>query len=264
MYLDNSITRLLTEEKSIVWENNACKTTDGESITYAYTNDDIGGVSQETCKDKSYLFSNGDVTMRIANVNVKYLGTGTWKNELNNFVCFGTNESPCPIDNLYRIIGVIDGKVKLIKYDYANSNLLGTDGDYYGETTPDANYYKGSLSTINTYYWNYKATNKATNTWSTSLLNKTNLNTNFINNIGTEWANKIAATTWKVGGNLYSNIAGSIPSVAYQNEIVNPATNSTDNATEYNAKIGLMYISDYGFAASPEAWGLIILIDGQF
>ncbi len=39
-----------------------------------------------------------------------------------------------------------------------------------------------------------------------SLLNKTNLNTNFINNIGTEWANKIATTTWKVGGNTYSNI----------------------------------------------------------
>ena len=81
------------------------------------------------------------------------------------------------------------------------------------------------------------------------------LNTNFITYLGTTWANKIATTTWKVGGNTHVNIAMTIPSVAYQNEIVNPdATNSTDNATEYQAKIGLMYVSDYGFAASPSAW----------
>ena len=66
---------------------------------------------------------------------------------VNNFVCFGSTTNPCPTDNLYRIIGVFDenyhgvtGKqlVKLIKYDYANSNLLGTDGDYYGSGTPSA------------------------------------------------------------------------------------------------------------------------------
>ena len=87
------------------------------------------------------------------------------------------------------------------------------------------------------------------------MLNKTNLNTNFINNIGTEWANKIATTTWKVGGNTYSNIYNVIPSITYQNELVNPVTtNTTDNATTYSAKVGLIYASDYGFAASPSAW----------
>ena len=181
--------------------------------------------------------------------------------QVNNFVCFGTTESPCQTDNLYRIVGVFEESyhgvsekqlVKLIKYDYANSNLLGTDGDYEAREAPlDTDNYKGSLSTINTYYWN----SNTTNTWSTSLLNKTNLNTNFINNIGTTWANKIATTIWKVGGNTYANITSKTPSVAYQNEITNPdATNSTDNATEYPAKIGLMYVSDYGFAASPSAW----------
>ena len=174
----------------------------------------------------------------------------------NNYVCFGTNTTPCPTDNLYRIIGVFGDKVKLIKYDYATSALLGTDGDYASTGTPNASYYKGSLTTINTYYWN-NSTKK--NTWSESLLNKTNLNTNFINNIGEEWANKIATTTWKVGGNTYANISQVVPSVAYQNEIVNPVTtNTTDNATEYTAKIGLMYVSDYGFAAEPSAWTLTI------
>ena len=172
----------------------------------------------------------------------------------NNYVCFGSNESTCPIDNLYRIIGVFENNVKLIKYDYATSALLGTDGDYQETGTPSASYYKGSLTTIDIYYWN-NSTKK--NTWSESLLNKTNLNTNFINNIGTEWANKIATTTWKVGGNTYTNISQVVPSVAYQNEIVNPVTtNTTDNAKEYSAKIGLMYVSDYGYAASSSAWTL--------
>ena len=166
--------------------------------------------------------------------------------QVNNFVCFGSTTKPCPTDNLYRIIGVFEDKVKLIKYDYATSTLLGTDGDYSGSDTPDTNYYKGSLSSIDTYYWNTVTGN---NTWSESNLNKINLNTNFINNIGSTWANKIATTTWKVEGNTYDNIVMSIPSVAYQNEIVAPAKNTT-----YDAKIGLMYVSDYGFAASPSAW----------
>ena len=177
----------------------------------------------------------------------------------NNYVCFGSNESTCPTDNLYRIIGVFGNNVKLIKYDYGTTDELGTDGDYnqtYKEWEIDSTY-KGTYGDgerIGVYYWNNTT---QTNTWSESLLNKTNLNTNFINNIGEEWANKIATTTWKVGGNTYSNIYSKTPSVVYQNEIVNPVTtNTTDNATEYTAKIGLMYVSDYGFAAEPSAWTL--------
>ena len=72
-----------------------------------------------------------------------------------------------------------------------------------------------------------------------------------------EWAQKIATTTWKVGGNTYANIRDVVPATAYQNEIVHPVTtNTTDNKTEYTAKIGLMYVSDYGFAAEPSAWTL--------
>ena len=179
----------------------------------------------------------------------------------NNYVCFGTNTTPCPTDNLYRMIGVFGDQVKLVKYDYANSNLLGTNGDYSGTGTYlKSNYstYKGSLTTINRYYWNDST---STNTWSESLLNKTNLNTNFITNIGTEWANKIATTTWKVGGNTYNNIANVEPSVSYKNEIVNPTPGSTSTTgeTEYKAKIGLMYVSDYGFAASQDHWGRYLM-----
>ncbi len=197
--------------------------------------------------ENSIYYHDANLTNGAGDNSYRYAGANP-----NNFVCFGTNTTPCPTDNLYRIIGVFGNQVKLIKYDYATSALLGTDGDYKGTGTPNASYYKGELTTINTYYWN-NSTKK--NTWSESLLNKTNLNTNFINNIGTEWANKIATTTWKVGGNTYANIRNVIPATAYQNEIVNPVTtNTTDNATEYSAKIGLMYVSDYGFGADPSAW----------
>ena len=207
--------------------------------------------------ENSIYYHDSSLTNGAGDSSYRYSGANP-----NNYVCFGTNTTPCPTDNLYRIIGVFGNNVKLIKYDYGTTDELGTDGDYYQtykEGGMDSTY-KGTYGDgekIGAYYWNYKATNAATNTWSTSLLNKTNLNTNFINNIGEEWANKIATTTWKVGGNTYSNIYSKTPSVVYQNEIVNPVTtNTTDNATEYTAKIGLMYVSDYGFAAEPSAWTL--------
>ena len=212
-----------------------CITTLSQNSTSSYTN--------IYHHDSALANGAGDNSYRYAGANP------------NNFVCFGTNTTPCPTDNLYRIIGVFGNQVKLIKYDYATSALLGTDGDYKGTGTPNASYYKGSLTTINTYYWN-KATSK--NTWSESNLNKVNLNTNFINNIRSEWASKIDTTTWKVGGNTWANIGTSVPATAYQNEIVNPVTtNTTDSKTEYKAKVGLMYVSDYGFAAAPSAWTLV-------
>ena len=204
--------------------------------------------------ENSIYYHDSSLTNGAGDSSYRYSGANP-----NNYVCFGTNTTPCPTDNLYRIIGVFGNNVKLIKYDYGTTDELGTDGDYnqtYKEWGMDSTY-KGTYGDgerIGVYYWN-NSTSK--NTWSESLLNKTNLNTNFITNIGEEWANKIATTIWKVGGNTYSNIASKTPSVVYQNEIVSPVTtNTTDNATEYTAKIGLMYVSDYGFAADPSAWTL--------
>ena len=172
------------------------------------------------------------------------------KDNVKNFVCFGTDASPCPTEKLYRIIGVFNNQVKLVKYDYAKSSLLGTDGDYSQEFSY---YWSGergeSPSSNSLYYWN-KSTRE--NTWSESNLNKINLNTNFVNNIGTIWAKKIATTTWKVGGGTIANISQSVPATAYQYEV-----GSSASTTTYDAKIGLMYVSDYYYAASLSAWTLV-------
>ena len=197
-------------------------------------------------KDDTLYHHTSTLSNGAGDNSYRYAGASE---SVNNFVCFGSTTKPCPTDNLYRIIGVIDGKVKLIKYDYANSNLLGTDGDYRRSNTPYAPTYKGSLSSIDTYYWNYKATNSLSNEWSTSLLNKTNLNTNYLYKIGTTWSNLIEDATWKVSGNSTDSVT---PSEMYTREITNAT--KTYGPSDGTSKIGLMYASDYGFAASPSAW----------
>ena len=211
--------------------------------------------------ENGIYYHDATLTNGAGDNSYRYAGASS---DVNNYVCFGSTQSPCPADNLYRIIGVFGDKVKLIKSDYATSALLGADGDYkqaYTATGYSSSNYKGNnLANIAGYSWNYKNNTTinsgyGSNTWSTSLLNKTNLNKNFITNIGADWAAKIDKTTWKVGGNTWANIGKQPAKTAYQNEIVSPVTtNTTDNATTYSAKIGLMYASDYGFAAAPSAW----------
>ena len=160
--------------------------------------------------DASLTNGAGDNSYRYAGANP------------NNYVCFGSTTTPCPADNLYRIIGVFGDKVKLIK---------------------------------STFVGNKKWDSNNKNTWSTSSLN-TYLNGDFINTFDETTKGNIADTTWKVGGNTWSNIGEQLAKTAYQNEVVNPVPGSTSSngETEYSAKIGLMYASDYGFAAAPSAW----------
>ncbi len=237
------------------WDETENKCYDADS-EYEFIDYNGEPLTKEMCNGKSYFEYGGISVAGKGNLNrVSQAG-------VKNYVCFGSDADTCPTDNLYRIIGVFNGQVKLIKSDYATTAQLGGSGvgDYANSSTLDSWYlerYKGIHSSIDEYYWNYKATGSATNTWSTSLLNKTNLNTNFINYLGTTWAGKIADTTWKVGGNTRDNISRlAVPATTYANEITNPAsTNTTDGLTTYGpAKIGLMYVSDYGFAASPSAW----------
>ncbi len=233
---------MIQKEKVVQTVANICK--NGQSLSSCIAAMD--GID-ETLYHHDATLTNG------ANDNsYRYAGAS---DQVNNYVCFGSTTTPCPTDNLYRIIGVFGDKVKLIKSDYATSTLLGADGDYkqaYTATGYVSSNYKGNnLANIAGYNWN----KTGQNTWSLSNLNKTNLNQNFITKIGAEWADKIAETTWKVGGNTLANIWSQPAKTAYQNEIVSPVTtNSQDNATELNAKVGLMYASDYGFAASPSAW----------
>lgn len=67
----------------------------------------------------------------------------------------------------------------------------------------------------------------------------------------------IENAVWKVGGNTYVNIVEVVPATVYKNERLN----LTESKTEYTAKVGLMYVSDYGFAADPSAWTRKLRVD---
>ena len=149
-----------------------------------------------------------------ADNSYRYAGASA---NVNNYVCFGSDASTCPSDNLYRIIGVFGNEVKLIK------------STSYGN-----------------YYWSGSSSNQS-NTWSSSTLNTSTLNGTYLNNLGSAWSNLIATHSWKVGGMSRNNSATA--KQYYETEI-----GSSSSSTTYSAKIGLMYVSDYGFAASNSYW----------
>ena len=196
----------------------------------------------------------------------------------NNYVCFGSDASTCPDEYLYRIIGVFDEdsdgeyNVKLIKADYTTSAMLGTNGrDYLGNYFEALiRYYKGSMDTgtIAGYSWNYdtSVSSYGSNNWATSELNKINLNTNYLNYMGSSWASMIDDTTWYLGA-ISINEANRYTGKQFYNYErnnngygSNPTTYGPENANGSSTKIGLMYSNDYGYAAFPDAWNTYVML----
>ena len=187
--------------------------------------DQGSSVSSIYIHDSSLANGAGDNSYRYAGANP------------NNYVCFGSDASPCPTDNLYRIIGVIDGKIKLIKSLLAGSNLLGTDGTYTSNdlykwsnlsSCPSSTAYLNANSITFLANKNIIAVPEATfgcSNWKISELNTVNLNKNFLETISSDFKNIIFDNTWIVGD------------------------------ISVNAKIGLINKNDYIFAGShSEFW----------
>ena len=147
-------------------------------------------------------------------------------------------------DNSYRYAGASDSVNNYI--------CLGSDV----ATCPDANLFRiigvfgDKTKVIRAKSVGYKEWHTSrVNTWSSSSLN-TYLNGEYLTSLGT-LVGKIATTTWKVGGGSWSNIIISVPK-AYQNEV-----GSSASTTTVDKKIGLMYVTDYYYSASPSAWTLM-------
>ena len=205
-------------------KNNVYTGTDGENGLYYHD-----GIGSYTNADQEA----GDYSYRYSGANP------------NNYVCFGSGDVPCPTNNLYRIIGIFNNEVKLIKYDYIDSDW---GGDYSGTYSYLTTNYKGSMEEISVYYWN--GNNTMNNIWSESYLNTNNLNSNYYSSLTTLWRDMIASHDWIVTIRNYSDIVNSLVKNSYINEILNNIT------TTYTDEIGLMYASDYGYAASPESWNI--------
>lgn len=204
--------------------------------------------SQFTTQGSNNLYHH-DGTLENGINDDSYRYAGSYETT-NNWVCFGSNTTPCPYDNLYRIIGVFNNQVKLIKAYEAGENVLGKAPDGIS----NGNYvffYKGILSESPCYAWS-GSTDNFRNIWTESTLNTETLNGTYLNKLGIKWTDKIANTEWQIAGNT-SNYITSTPAKTYEYEILKPDISTTyENKTI--AKIGLMYVSDYGFAASPVNW----------
>ena len=134
----------------------------------------------------------------------------------NNYVCFGSDAASCPSANLYRIIGVFGNEVKLIK---------------------------------STSYGSYEWDSGRSNTWDSSTKPDiyTTLNSTYWGTLNSIWQNKIATHAYKVGG--MARDRSYTAKNYYDREVGSSSSSTTDSM-----KIGLMYVSDYGFAASPDYW----------
>ena len=189
---------------------------------------------------------DGTLENGIDDGSYRYAGAS---DKVNNFVCFGSDEEVCPNNNLYRIIGVIDSKIKLIKYDYATKEELGEDGAYVGLMDITENYKGDQTELIASYYWDREIYQKENTSWETSYLNTINLNKNFLSTFTEKWQNLINVTNWNIGAGNNSEDYSAKASVVYQNELKNPKIVKT-----ISKKIALSYVTDYGLAAWPWAW----------
>ena len=173
-----------------------------------YTADGVNGLYYH---DGSGSYINAD--QEAGDNSYRYAGANP-----NNYVCFGSNDATCPEDNLYRIIGVFEGQVKLIK-----------------------------STSIGNYVWN----SEKVNTWNQSIKPDiyTTLNETYYHGLEGQWQLLISSNDWYVNrGNVaFDGISNSTIKEVFTNEI-------NEVRLVENMKIGLMYASDYGYASSSENW----------
>ena len=160
--------------------------------------------------DNALYYHNSTLTNGAGDNSYRYAGAS---DSVNNYICLGSDTTTCPDANLFRIIGVFGDQTKVIRAKSVGNQKWDTNDS---------------------------------NTWSSSSLNAY-LNGEYLTSLGT-LADKIATTTWKVGGGSATYLYD-VPTTAYQYEV-----GSSASTTTYDAKIGLMYVSDYGFAADQSGW----------
>ena len=225
------ITNLYTNaEKSTVTNN---------SITYNYAsseslmNDRLGG------------------TTSLDGGNIRYYGASP-----NNYIYFNCETYPDTNCELWRIIGVFDGKVKIMRnyiigdYSWDNSGSYGINDwttawlmkllnpGYESESVEGSLYYNSKSGTC----YQRQPFEKDGDTYYASLPISCDFTSSGIKNDVTR--SKIAEATWNLGGSDVEDI--------YSNQFYEYERGTTvysGHSTLWTGKIALAYPSDYGYAA---------------
>ncbi len=166
-----------------------------EKVVQTVANICKNGQSLSSCimamdgKDDTLYHHTSSLANGAGDNSYRYAGAS---DSVNNYICLGSDEATCPEANLFRIIGVFGRQTKVIRAKSVGNKQWHTSKD---------------------------------NTWSSSSLN-TYLNGEYLTSLGT-LADKIATTTWKVGGVEDASISYVVPATAYQYEVGSSASSTT-------------------------------------
>ena len=200
----------------------------------------------------TYQYDTKNSLMKDTAGNIRYYGASP-----NNYVYFNCDSYPSTNCELWRIIGVFDGKIKLMRnstigeYSWDDTSASSVNSRYVVNEWSQADLMKllnpghESESVGGSLYYNSKSgTCYSGQSNATTSCNFTNTG---IKNDTTR--NMIAETTWNLGGWNSSDI---FSNVMYEKErgttvISNPSDGIT-RTTTWTGKIALPYPSDYGYA----------------
>ena len=194
--------------------------------------------------DKTAISNNG-ITYNYANsVNLMNDGLGDYGGNVryygaspDNYIYFNCEIYPSSNCEKWRIIGVVDDKVKIVRdssignlswdYDYNDDNISTTSDNIWETATVQ--------KLLNGDYYNGKDTSYYSNS-TVAMSIKFATDGTGLKNVITR--NMVSDSLWHLGGCYYNNI--------YSNEAYLCERN--DVTTSWMGKIALIYPSDYGYA----------------
>ena len=232
-----------------------------EHITNLYTNAskspvENNGIDYNYAPDESLMNDRlGGTTTDLEGGNIRYYGANP-----NNYIYFNcsdyNNQSDTTCEK-WRIIGVFDGKVKIMRnstigtysWDTSASGVNKgygvnewTQADlmkllnpgYSSESVGGSLYYNSEKGTC---YNNYNNSSTSCDFTSSGIKND-------------ETKNKIAEVTWNLGGwNNYNVYSNQIYGYERGTKVVSNPSDGITRATTWKGKVALPYPSDYGYAA---------------
>ncbi len=189
---------------------------DNRNLSFVCMNQKLGSCfSQRYYLDKNLLYHNADLDNSANDGSYRYSGENP-----DNYICFGTsNNTEClanPDKYLYRIVGMYNEKVKIIK-----ARPLTTK--YAWETGGTNDWYKSGLSTY--------------------------LNNTFLKTYSETWIKKIIQNSWEIGGLSLNDGTQNVARDVLKKEIKTAA-----DSTYFMGKVGLLYLNEYYFAANSDYW----------
>lgn len=193
----------------------------------------------------TYQYDTTNKLMKDVGNNIRYYGASP-----NNYIYFNCSDYSNQSDNTcekWRIIGVFNGKVKLIRNSVIGNLAYDQDKNFDNTLTSfDNNWVTSSLNwLLNEKYYNGNTTGTITYYSGQSGGTSTSLN---MASIGI----KNAVTRNLITNENYSLLSWNSSSI-YSNQMYNyertTGTVYTGNPTSWTGKIAIPYLSDYGYAA---------------